>query len=87
MAVIVGLLTGALCAIPMVYVLRESIREQPRIGMGHALASGVAPFMLLQFLIVLVWLVRRGAVVGFGVGAAFGMLLMVVAGAVRYRHQ
>lgn len=86
MAVIVGLLVGALCALPMTYVLRESVRQQLRIEWGHALAGGVAPFMLLQILVVAVWLVRPSSVFGFGVGAAFGLLAMVIISAVRYRH-
>ena len=71
---------GVVCAAPMLYVLRQLGRPSGRMNMGLLLACGLAPFMVLQAALVVVWAVWPTAVAAVGVSAALALLLVVTVG-------
>ncbi len=75
MPILAGLLTGVVAAAPVLYAERVLVRDQASLTFGRALACGLAPFMLLQVLLVGVRLSVPAAAVSFGVTAALTFLL------------
>ena len=80
MAIVLGILVGAVCAMPMLYVLKASKRGATRLGFARVLACGVAPLLVLQVAALVVWRVKPDAAPSFGVAAALALLATVSAG-------
>lgn len=83
MYVLLGLCVGVASATPLLFALRETSREDTRMGMGTLLACALLPFLVLQVLMLAMWLAWPGVVPGFGVGAALSFLVVVTAGVLR----
>ena len=85
--VLLGALVGVAGAAPMLYVLHRSAQEETRLDIARVVACGVAPFMVLQLVLLAVALLWREALLGFGTAMSLGFLAVVsVAGLVAWRR-
>lgn len=81
-AVIAGVVSGAIAALPLVLVLFKTRDNQVKGGFAGVVAGAVTPFLLLQALILAVSYYWRPIIVFYGAFAAFSFLGTVVAGAI-----
>lgn len=86
MPVLVGILAGVAAATPAFYALHVAVRRDGHMGMGLLLACCLAPFMLLQALILVVRIVRPDDVLGFGAASALALLVSVTVAGLRAWH-
>jgi hypothetical protein len=85
--VLLGALMGVAGAAPMLYVLHRATRGGARLDAGHAIACGVAPFMVLQLVLLAVALLRPEVLLGFGTAMSLAFLAVVsIAGLVAWRR-
>ena len=74
---------GGICAIPALSVLQSVVRADHRYSLGKVLAIGLAPFLVLQLTLLIVWLVRPDKAAAFGIFATFTFLTIVATGGLR----
>lgn len=75
--VILGVLMGVAGAAPMLYVLHRATKDETHLDIGRVIACGVAPFMVLQLVLLAVALLWREALLGFGTAMSLGFLAVV----------
>lgn len=86
-AIIVGILLGVAGATPMLFVLHQAVHDGARLDAGRVIACGVAPFMVLQLVLVGVALLARGALLQLGTALSLSFLAVVcVAGLAAWRR-
>ena len=83
MPVFIGIMVGVAAATPMLYELRKAARAGAHLDMGELLVCCLAPFMVLQLLLVAAWLVQPSSVLGFGTAASLAFLATVTCAILR----
>lgn len=81
-AVIAGIVSGVVAALPLVLVLFQTRENQVRGGFLGVVVGAVTPFLLLQGLMLAVVYYWRQVIVFYGSFAAFSFLIAVVVGAI-----
>ena len=78
---------GVAGAAPMLYVLHGATKDATHLDIGRVIACGVAPFMVLQLVLLAVALLRPEALLGFGTALSLAFLAAVtVAGLAAWRR-
>ena len=86
-SVILGVLVGVAGAAPMLYVLHGATKDEARLDVRRVIACGLAPFMVLQLVLLAVALLRPEALLGFGTALSLAFLAAVtVAGLAAWRR-
>lgn len=86
-AEVVATFLGGICAIPALFVLRSVVRGDHQFTLGKVLAIGLAPFLVLQLALLVVWIMRPEKAVAFGLFASLTFVAVVSTGVVRARMQ
>ncbi len=85
--VILGVLMGVAGATPMLYVLHGATKDEARLDVRRVIACGLAPFMVLQLVLLAVALLRPEALLGFGTAMSLAFLAVVsIAGLVAWKR-
>lgn len=81
-AILWGIAAGGLCAIPTLVALHEGSHATAGLSFGRALVLGLAPFLILQALLVAVAVVSRSHAAAFGTAAVLVYLACVAVASV-----
>lgn len=81
-AIIAGLVSGVIAALPLVLVLYKTRDSQVKGGFAPVVMGAVTPFLLLQALMLAVGYYWRPMILFYGAPAAFAFLGTVVVGAI-----
>ena len=82
MPLLLGILAGGACALPVLYALHASLRG--RLGLGGLMACCLIPFLVLQLLMLALWRTHPAAVPPFGVSATLSYLATVTIAVLRH---
>lgn len=81
-AVIAGVVSGAIAALPLVLVLSKTKDSHATRGFAPVVMGAMTPFLILQALMLAVGYLWRPMILYFGAPAAFAFLGTVVVGAI-----